>query len=54
MRPRKVIAENTKSSKITLDLSDSDLEDVAGGSAGSWLNKNKDWLIPQTLVSKEF
>ena len=43
---KKTIAANSKDSDDTQDLSDEALEAVAGGSAGSWLKKNKDWLIP--------
>ena len=48
---RKAIAENTKGSEDAEDLSDSDLEAVAGGSVGSWLNKNKAWIIPVASVA---
>ena len=43
---KKAIAENTKAGDDSQELSDSDLEAVAGGSVGSWLNDNKAWLIP--------
>ena len=43
---KKAIAENTKTCGDSQELSDSDLEAVAGGSVGSWLNDNKAWLIP--------
>ena len=43
---KKAIVENEKADGEALDLSDADLESVAGGSVGSWLNKNKAWLIP--------
>lgn len=43
---KKAIVENEKADGGALNLSDADLESVAGGSVGSWLNKNKAWLIP--------
>lgn len=48
---KKAIAENSKTEDEIQDLSDTDLEAVAGGSVGSWLNKNKAWLIPVATVA---
>ncbi len=48
---KKAIAENSKDSENAEDLSDADLEAVAGGSVGSWLNENKDWLIPVASIA---
>ena len=48
---RKTIHAQTAESEKIEDLSDDSLEEVAGGSAGSWLNKNKDWLIPIGLIA---
>ncbi len=43
---KKVVAEYSKDSEEAQDLSEDDLEAVAGGSVGSWLKENKNWLIP--------
>ena len=48
---KQVIAEQTKKTDDAQELSDDDLEAVAGGSVGSWLNKNKEWLIPVATVA---
>ncbi len=48
---RKAVAENMKESEKTEELSDSDLEAVAGGSVGSWLKKNQDWLVPVGVIA---
>lgn len=48
---KKAIAENPNDSDIAQNLSDEDLEAVAGGSVGSWLNKNKAWLIPVATIA---
>ena len=48
---KKAVAENTKDNDAVEDLSDEALEAVAGGSVGSWLNKNKAWLIPVATVA---
>lgn len=47
---KKAIEENSKDSEEAQNLSDEDLAAVAGGSVGSWLNKNKSWLIPVAAV----
>ena len=43
---KKAIADYLKEEDAPQELSDDDLEAVAGGSVGSWLNENKAWLIP--------
>ncbi len=48
---KKAIAENSKDSENAEELSDAALEAVAGGSVGSWLNENKDWLIPVASIA---
>ena len=48
---KKAVAENTKDNDAVENLSDETLEAVAGGSVGSWLNKNKAWLIPVATVA---
>ncbi len=48
---KKAVAENTKDNDAVENLSDEALEAVAGGSVGSWLNKNKAWLIPVATVA---
>ncbi len=48
---KKVITEKQEESEDTQDLSESDLEAVAGGSIGSWINKNKTWLVPLAAVT---
>ena len=48
---KRAIAENEKTEDEAQDLSDEDLEAVAGGSVGSWLNKNKAWLIPVAAIA---
>lgn len=40
------IQEQDKTSDTAEDLSEESLEEVAGGSLGSWIKKNKEWLIP--------
>ena len=47
---KRAIAEQTKKTDDAQELSDDDLEAVAGGSVGSWINKNKEWLIPVATV----
>ncbi|EID85732.1 hypothetical protein MSI_05510 [Treponema sp. JC4] len=47
---RTTIQAQTADSEKIEELSDDSLEGVAGGSAGSWLNKNKDWIIPVGLI----
>ena len=47
---KRAIAEQTKKTDDEQELSDDDLEAVAGGSVGSWINKNKEWLIPVATV----
>ena len=44
---KRAIAEQTKKTDDAQELSDDDLEAVAGG---SWINKNKEWLIPVATV----
>ncbi len=44
-------AANNKSSDEVENLSDESLEAVAGGSVSSWLDRNKDWLIPLGLMA---
>lgn len=34
----------------THDLSEKDLEEIAGGSSGSWFSRNKEWLIPVIAI----
>ena len=48
---KKAVAENTKDNDAVENLSDEALEAVAGGSVGSWLNKNKAWLIPVATIA---
>ena len=48
---KRAIAEQTKKTDDAQELSDDDLEAVAGGSVGSWINKNKEWLIPVATVA---
>ena len=47
---KKVVAEYKDEGNEAIDLSDDDLESVAGGSLGSWMSENKDWLIPVAVV----
>ena len=47
---KKAIVENEKADGEALDLSDADLESVAGGSVGSWFKKNKDWVITAAVI----
>ena len=49
---KKAVTEgaNAKDSEEAVDLSDEALENVAGGSLGSWIKKNKDWLIPVAAI----
>ena len=43
--------ESSKEEESAEDLSDEQLEDVAGGSkAGDWFKKNKDWVVPLAIV----
>ena len=48
---KRAIAEQTEKNDDAQELSDDDLEAVAGGSVGSWINKNKEWLIPVATVA---
>lgn len=46
---KKIVSENScasRESEEAQDLSEEDLASVAGGSIGSWMKKNKSWLIP--------
>lgn len=45
-----MLSEQEKESEKTEDLSDEALEEVAGGSAGSWFKKNKDWVITAAAI----
>jgi len=45
-----MLSEQEKESEKTEDLSDEALEEVAGGSAGSWFKKNKDWVITAAVI----
>ena len=51
---KKAIAENTKAGDDSQELSDSDLEAVAGGSAGSWISDHKALSIPGGYVLHRF
>jgi len=48
---RQSVQEQAAESEKIEDLSDDSLEAVAGGSVSSWLNRNKDWLIPLGLMA---
>ena len=45
------VQEQAAESEKIEDLSDESLEAVAGGSVSSWLDRNKDWLIPLGLMA---
>ena len=47
---KNAIAENTKTCGDSQELSDSDLEAVAGGSAGSWISEHKALVIGLSLI----
>ena len=48
---KKSIAETAKNSETTQDLSDEALEEVAGGSAGSWLKKNYETICRLAVLA---
>ena len=48
---RQSVQEQATESEKIEDLSDESLESVAGGSVSSWLDRNKDWLIPLGLMA---
>ena len=48
---RQSVQEQAAESEKIEDLSDESLEAVAGGSVSSWLDRNKDWLIPLGLMA---
>ena len=45
------LEKNAKDSEETQDLSDNDLESVAGGSVSSWISKNKELVAGLTLLA---
>lgn len=48
---RQSVQEQAAESEKIEDLSDESLAAVAGGSVSSWLDRNKDWLIPLGLMA---
>ena len=48
---REALEKNTKDSEEMQDLSDNDLEAVAGGSVGSWISKNKELVTGIALLA---
>jgi hypothetical protein len=48
---RQSVQEQAAESEKIEALSDESLEAVAGGSVSSWLDRNKDWLIPLGLMA---
>ena len=48
---RQLVVAQSEDSENVVDLSEEALEAVAGGSTGSWLKNNKDWLIPLGLIA---
>ena len=48
---KKSITETAKNSEATQDLSDDTLEEVAGGSAGSWLKKNYETICRVVVLA---
>ena len=48
---RETLKENTKDSEEMQDLSDNDLEAVAGGSVSSWISKNKELVAGLALLA---
>lgn len=48
---RKTLTETAKNSEDTQDLSDEALEEVAGGSAGSWLKKNYETICRVAVLT---
>ena len=48
---REALEKNTKDSEEMQDLSDNDLEAVAGGSVSSWISKNKELVAGLALLA---
>ena len=47
---KQLIADNSDNSENAQELSDEDLESVAGGSIGSWFSKNKQLVICSAII----
>lgn len=51
---KKAIAQNAKNNDEVEDISEEALEAVAGGSVGSWMKKNKEYVIGAALLGIAF